>query len=165
MSAERDGHRLIGVVLGGRTPKSRDSHMAGLLDRAFAAGRPVRTAALTPPRPTPKPTTVLAMAEGDASAFQEPAPSERGWAIQVGAFTRFAPAHLAVTRAARNVPWLLHRTNFNIVPVKSDEGRIYRARLTGLAEARAREACRILAKKQIDCMTVPPGDGVAATRQ
>ncbi|MFN3076679.1 MAG: D-alanyl-D-alanine carboxypeptidase family protein, partial [Alphaproteobacteria bacterium] len=35
-SAKRDGHRLIGVVLGGRTGKWRDQHMADLLDSGFA---------------------------------------------------------------------------------------------------------------------------------
>lgn len=35
-SAKRDGKRLIGVVLGGRTAKWRDQHMADLLDASFA---------------------------------------------------------------------------------------------------------------------------------
>ncbi len=36
-SATRDGHRLIGVVLGGRSAAWRDRHMSGLLDVAFAS--------------------------------------------------------------------------------------------------------------------------------
>lgn len=42
-SAVRDGHRLIGVIMGGRTARSRDVQMASLLDQGFAAlaaGRP-----------------------------------------------------------------------------------------------------------------------------
>jgi D-alanyl-D-alanine carboxypeptidase len=35
-SAVRNGHRLIGVVLGGRTAHSRDVQMASLLDQGFA---------------------------------------------------------------------------------------------------------------------------------
>jgi D-alanyl-D-alanine carboxypeptidase len=34
-SIERDGVRLIGVVLGGRTAKSRDAHMKYILDKTF----------------------------------------------------------------------------------------------------------------------------------
>ena len=34
-TARKGGHRLIGVVLGGRTSKSRDNHMIKILDRAF----------------------------------------------------------------------------------------------------------------------------------
>ncbi|MEO1091591.1 MAG: D-alanyl-D-alanine carboxypeptidase family protein [Pseudomonadota bacterium] len=42
-SVERDGRRLIGVVIGGRTAKSRNAHMVELLDAAFteAGRRPV----------------------------------------------------------------------------------------------------------------------------
>lgn len=36
-SAERNGKRLIGVVMGGRTARGRDAHMMSLLDRAFAS--------------------------------------------------------------------------------------------------------------------------------
>src|SRR6202140_2452614 len=35
-SAVRDGHRLIGVIMGGRSARSRDQQMAGLLDLGFA---------------------------------------------------------------------------------------------------------------------------------
>ena len=35
-SAKRDGHRLIGVVFGGKSWKSRNDHMASLLDTNFA---------------------------------------------------------------------------------------------------------------------------------
>lgn len=34
-SVERDGRRIIGVVFGGKTSKSRDRHMVSLLDRGF----------------------------------------------------------------------------------------------------------------------------------
>ncbi len=34
-SVKRDGRRLIGIVMGGRSPRSRDRHMIGLLERAF----------------------------------------------------------------------------------------------------------------------------------
>ena len=35
-SAVRDGHRLIGVIMGGRSARSRDAQMASLLDQGFA---------------------------------------------------------------------------------------------------------------------------------
>ncbi len=69
-SAVRDGHRLIGVVLGGRTARSRDLEMASLLDQGFAildhrqpgyvadatqvaAARPQAVAAAIPPAAAP----------------------------------------------------------------------------------------------------------------
>jgi len=44
-SAVRDGHRLIGVIMGGRTWRTRDEQMASLLDQGFAfvgVGRPAQ---------------------------------------------------------------------------------------------------------------------------
>jgi D-alanyl-D-alanine carboxypeptidase len=37
-SARRDGHRMIGVVMGARSPATRNAIMAKLLDQAFAGG-------------------------------------------------------------------------------------------------------------------------------
>ncbi|MBF0095018.1 MAG: D-alanyl-D-alanine carboxypeptidase [Alphaproteobacteria bacterium] len=51
-SAKRDGRRLVGVVLGGRTSRWRDQHMADLLDASFAqltGQRPPLTARVAPP--------------------------------------------------------------------------------------------------------------------
>src|SRR5579863_7273385 len=45
-SAVRNGHRQIGVILGGRSWRSRDQEMTSLLDQGFAilaAGRPIQT--------------------------------------------------------------------------------------------------------------------------
>ncbi len=65
-SASRDGNRLIGVVLGGRSVRSRDAHMQELLDGAFAsvAGDPTLIASLHRETPTPRiKPTLLAQLE------------------------------------------------------------------------------------------------------
>ncbi len=36
-SAERDGHRIVAIMLGGRTAKARNAHVAELLEAAFAS--------------------------------------------------------------------------------------------------------------------------------
>src|SRR6266567_8720303 len=74
-SAVRDGRRLIGVIMGGRSWHSRDKQMASLLDQGFAvlAARPTQpqstplVAAAPPPAtaripPAPAPATVTAAA-------------------------------------------------------------------------------------------------------
>jgi len=43
-SAERNGRRMVGVVLGGNAPGWRDRHMAQLLDKAFLKNPPLMTA-------------------------------------------------------------------------------------------------------------------------
>jgi len=59
-SAERDGNRLIGVVFGGRSSASRNSHMKKILDEGFAQlpARPAvyAGALMTSPLPRLKPT-------------------------------------------------------------------------------------------------------------
>ena len=60
-SAMRGGHRLVGVVLGGRSGGSRDRQMAALLDQGFASVgvAPVMTAGYRPPA-NPRPAPMLA---------------------------------------------------------------------------------------------------------
>ena len=80
----------------------------------------------------------------------------RSWAIQVGAYNRYGPAHLAVTRAARAVPSLLGN-KFRIVRHRSKTRRglqIYKARLLVPSESKARNSCRALKRRKIDCMVI-----------
>lgn len=67
-SAKRDGARLIGIVLGGKSVRSRDAHMREILDGAYAAiaGDPTLIATLhsTTPSPRLKPT-LLARLEAE----------------------------------------------------------------------------------------------------
>lgn len=63
-SAHRNGRRLIGVVFGGRSGKTRNAHMASILDKGFKKARGTRTARLTPPPiPQPKPTYGIAQSQ------------------------------------------------------------------------------------------------------
>jgi D-alanyl-D-alanine carboxypeptidase len=61
-SAERDGRKLVGVVMGGRSVRSRDQHMKDILDSAFEALRhsPALVASASPQMIAPrlKPTLV-----------------------------------------------------------------------------------------------------------
>ena len=52
-SAERDGHRLIGVVLGSPSWPVRDKQMAALLDRGFATLGAVHVAGADTVKPAP----------------------------------------------------------------------------------------------------------------
>ena len=183
-SVKRDGRRLIGVVMGGRSPRSRDRHMIDLLERAFTritngndlfperaaakrarkwrATRWIRWRRKSPIRVIPplKPAMEIAAAKTAADtatkAVAAKAKPRNAWAIQVGVFSRFAPAHLAVTRAAGRAFSILRKARVAIIPVKQDGAIRYQARLTGLSEQRAKHACRVLAGKKIDCVTVSP---------
>jgi len=70
-TTERNGVRLVGVVFGGKTGKSRDKHMISLLNRQFERIKPVQV------KSTPLPTTPLSRPDNFLAAnlppeFQKP---------------------------------------------------------------------------------------------
>jgi D-alanyl-D-alanine carboxypeptidase len=68
-SAKRGGHRLIGVVFGGRSTNARNIEMAGLLNRGFAGVDHVTVASAA--RPAWAPPSKLAMADSSSAAQDE----------------------------------------------------------------------------------------------
>ena len=85
------------------------------------------------------------------------------WAVQVGAFERKAAAWLEIARAGRIQPALLFGTDSLISEIVSGGRTLYRARLVGLTEDRARDACRVLSQERIDCVALPVSQGDAPT--
>ena len=82
------------------------------------------------------------------------------WGVQVGAFYSLSPARKAAREAAQRLREILGDTRVVIPLVRGKLGPIYRARLMGLSEAKARNACRRLRSLQIDCLVVQARDGV-----
>jgi D-alanyl-D-alanine carboxypeptidase len=182
-SAVRDGRRVIGVVLGGKSPSQRNQRMAALLDRGFqqqliaGAGKSVAVASATPPMPVLKPGAGqidLALAQsptlaepeigqGDAAVEPSEIAVEESWGVQVGAFTKREPAARAAANAMSTLPDVLGSSQPQVIEVITETTTIYRARLSGLDEATAREACRQLRAKQAACLAVRPGGSVDAT--
>jgi D-alanyl-D-alanine carboxypeptidase len=277
-SAVRNGHRLIGVVLGGRSAGARDAQMASLLDKGFAslgpapgatpnlliaranpapiddlklplatsgaasedmegddanpiavglaaaapvanfqpvvmkpaaqpalqpvvasaapvtrskakrillagiddastvkpsAAKPVTIAAAPPPsKPaaTKAKPAATATRNGRNASKQVLTAADDGdtvvvaggrYAIQVGAYSKFALARQAAQRATKQSPTLLRGTHLAIDEKPGDAGKLYRARIAGLTQAGADAACRQLKARGTDCMVVSPGLAVA----
>lgn len=188
-SVERDGQRLVGVIFGGRSTRSRDREMVKLLDQGFGTlrVRKKRSAANLPPLPTRKPQSPPPAAVGLAAAPAPPAtptapvaahvtavietPAEAGsaepgplagedWSIQVGAFRRLASAERQAEAAVRVAPGPLGDAGVSILAVHDAERTLYRARLVGLSEHAARDACGLLKRKRIGCTLVAPGEAL-----
>ena len=107
---------MIGVVFGGRTAKSRDRHMAKLLDKGFKAVK--------------KREIVLAANEARREKAAE-MPAQ--WAIQVGAFGKRAPAYDTAHKAIEMAPDILDEGAIRITPLKKRNGKtLFRARVIGL---------------------------------
>lgn len=74
------------------------------------------------------------------------------WGIQVGAFKDLGQARVALAHAINEAPSVLQNTEVAIVPVDSNVGQFYRARILGMNSTRAQEACRVLHLKQVPCI-------------
>jgi len=170
-SAVRDGRRLVAVVFGGKTPRARDRHISGLMDTAFAqlantgiakipappASKPVQVAAGPAPAPTdaaaPEPADIGEGDIADAGGTDDDAPV-LAWGVQVGAFYQADSAERAALAAATRAPELLADARVLVTDVQGQKRRIFRARLIGLSESGARDACDRLKAAKVDCLVV-----------
>ena len=186
-SAERSGRRIVGVVLGGTSPSLRDQHMADLLDEGFVlaskrppggrvklASAPVlapvegpvgqgATAALTKAVEKSKVRAKLPAGDDDLTRAAETTPvvAARGWAVQVGAFSRAGSAKLAATKAQKRDAALKGKP-ISIARAEGDDDDLYRARVVGLTQSAASQACQRLKKHKISCIVIPPAESAAA---
>ncbi len=173
-SAQRDGRRLIGVVLGGNSAGIRDAHMRNLLDAGFDNLRqgqagPLQLAGLNEPAPaavravakTVKAATKQAVAATPKAvkARQAPAKATSGsgtrWGVQVGAFSSRGDAEKHARRVSGKSPALKGTT----VQVSSATVRgktVYRANLVGLNAREAANACQSLRKQKQACVALAP---------
>jgi D-alanyl-D-alanine carboxypeptidase len=167
-SAERNGRRYIAVVLGGETPKSRDTEVAHLLDSAFAGtltpgatrvaalpnqpSKALKVAAAKPTKPAKAPAgkLVALSPNGPSAGLSE---SISGWAVQVGAYSRQTSARDAAAKAMSQIKQLVANAE---VAVIGGGKTLYRARIIGLTESSAQDACRLLRKKGTNCMAIGP---------
>lgn len=212
-SAHRNGKRLIAVVFGGKSSKSRNLHMAQLLDRGFSLARKPQYASnrLKPQlKPQIRPGVALASASHDriqtmsdlkpasgtqlnamqvaavkpakktteekafeafllaeltemarqkkaAKSWPKPtkrpdtriqvaaAKSEGNWAAQIGASKSRKLTYTLFNGVKHKLPdSIYHSSEKKVVPLKTRNGVVYRARLAGLDKQTANRTCEIL---------------------
>lgn len=223
-SAKRGNRRIIGVVFGGRSSKTRNAHMAELLDMGFRKVKNIRVAKAPVPVPPRKPTIAQAYAalnaqrgtaermasvnpvlqkgfeqligEGDSDpavssrietglmaiaahtgepqqqlAMARPATSSKKksrvvpvaysavnvdsnapWSVQIGAFTSRVATDKAIQKTLKSLPVPYSSGQPMIAPLKTAEGWLFRARLTGFSKEEALAACNYIR----DCLPVAP---------
>lgn len=145
-SAKRGGHRLIGVIFGGRSSKSRNRLMTRLLDNGFRKLNQTGVAKKASPRTI---ATSAATASNIKTAYNGK------WAIQVGAYRQRSPAYKMAERVAGEFPSLLGDGLIKVVPLKKLHRRpLYRARIVGISKKQAYSACSRLKRKRVDCMEI-----------
>jgi D-alanyl-D-alanine carboxypeptidase len=164
-SARRDGRRLIGVVFGGNSVRTRDAHMADLLDAGFAemAGN-TGALALAPQledlenaSPLPKFAAANTTGIGDTDTDEPPPRAarnrpasvavtdpERQWGIQIGAYGSRAKAAemaaLARSRLVASYAGVVER----VEPARwKGDKMLFRAQVIGLKQADTAAACKL----------------------
>lgn len=207
-SAKRGNSRIIGVVFGGRSWKTRNDHMAELLSKGFSNLKDLRlvqksasptsiTAATSPPpilnanpvTPPPvkkaaqdvvpkinvqnySPSQTLKLPESYTSLSSldskrkiaiptNPAPDQNqvvlesvggDWSIQIGAYASRMTTDDALRIAQSRLPANLSHASRLVVPLETSNGFLYRARLGGLNQNQAIEACQYFR----DCLPIAP---------
>jgi D-alanyl-D-alanine carboxypeptidase len=172
-SVERDGRRLIGVVLGGRNRADRVEEMVRLLDDGFAAsgvpeGAQLQRAALdaapaTGPDLPPEAqldsgscayASLDGRTAGDRTAEPERLP---GWGILFGAYFSRLEANAAIRQSRSALGRDPAGARPAIVPRRSSLGlEVYAALLVGLSQQDAGRACQRLTGRDQYCQALDP---------
>ena len=160
-SVERNGTRLIGVVFGGRSGRTRNAHMRKILDGGFKRMQEIRIATLVPPvpllRPQPEMRDTVTVAAVEVESTDEVGSRDDGadWGVQVGAYSTELRAQRSIATARGHLPSLLNEADAKVERLERKDGPIFRARLFGLAEKEARSICLDLKRRHLPCVPVP----------
>jgi D-alanyl-D-alanine carboxypeptidase len=153
-SAEREGNRIIGVVFGGRTSRSRNHLMTKLLNNGFkklengiyANGSPKNIK-----KKKPKPSQRYA--QGRLETITPQHNRSIIWGVQVGAYRQYGQAYKRATSVYNKVLGYLKNGTIEVSELtKRNRGTLYRARITGISKRQAYRTCQALERRQIDCM-------------
>jgi D-alanyl-D-alanine carboxypeptidase len=99
---------------------------------------------------------VRVSAAAPVATGQETVLVKSGWTIQVGAFPSQEGAHTRLEQARKSdIAVLSNKPGFTMA-AQSGDNMIYRARFSGFTENHAREACKALKEKGLDCLALAP---------
>ena len=122
---------------------------------------PVATEPLLRPAPVRRPEYAVAhrpIQEGmTLPVAYAPGPPPGHWAIQVGAFATLSTAQSAAENARSELPALLRTAKVELPATSPFGNRVaFRARLSGLSQTAAADACSRLTGRGTACITVSP---------
>ncbi len=165
-SAQRDGRRLIGIVLGSRNGGQRSKDMKRLLDAGFAGDAPstVTLAALadqTTEGDDRIPPTVLS--GGDCTTPQLigsgviDSPEElTGWAVVLGDYRNRAKAQKTLQDAQTKLGNAAGAGRPAIIKKGANGLTRYSVLLAGLKQSSAQKACKVLSGQKAYCVALSP---------
>jgi len=165
-SVERDGHRVIGVVLGSKSRGERVAEMTKLLNKAFAgdkaAGASLAALAAQPGDEGAPPTilnggacSAAQLAGGEGEVITSAARLS-GWGIVFGAYADKAKAQQVLEAAKQNLGPLAKGTRSAIVQKAYEGSAKYSAMLVGFEQGEAGKACKAMWEKNAYCLALSP---------
>ena len=147
-SAVRHDRRLLGVVMGGRSARSRDRQMMALLNWGFERIRAKAVMADSPDKIGTGGAAVNAVKVSDTEDDPVSRP-EIEWIVQIGHnFRSRRQVGNALSSALHTAPEQLKGAKPLVVRLR---GRRYGARFSNMSEALARETCRVLRGRKFTC--------------
>jgi len=176
VSAQRDGRRLISVVLGGASGASRNSHMQDLIERGFDVmgvapvkslppvtvnREPIENQKLPQNAGTSKITQAVRLRgtnkntvtiSNDESLRLSSFNTDESWGIQVGAFLKKTEAEAQISSISGL--GVLAKAKANVSPLTRNGQTLYRARFEALSIKDAQAACKSLANLASGCLIV-----------
>lgn len=155
-SAERDGVRLIGVVLGAPDIATRNVNMMALLDQGFEAslaGNGPAAGGLRW-RIARHPEWRIGDCQGRVPSTLAPQSVPSGWGVILGVYAQEFHAQRAIELAKASVGFPAREGQPKIIPVKS--GGYFNALLVGLTEQGADATCRMLRGSGAFCVRLNP---------
>ena len=166
-SAERDGRRLIGIVLGSRNGGARTLEMKRLLDVGFSGGAAPATTTLLAladeliDADSGAPPTILtssncAAPELVGSTVIDSADELRGWAVALGDYRNRAKAQKALQAAQNKLGKAAGAGQPAIIKKNASGITRYSVLLSGLKQASAQKTCKALTNQKAYCVTLSP---------
>ena len=177
-SASVKGKRIIGVIFGGNSPRSRNSMMTKLLNLGFQdlknsnkvassfiaknSRSNINTNSFKTQKKNKRKISEFKSSKEKVKSIARTAPlgsyelpKNRRWAIQVGAFALYNQAYEAARRAIEIAPSLLTKGIIKVVPLMKRNGRtLHRARIRGITKKQAYRACHFIEKREGQCMEI-----------
>lgn len=171
ISAQREGRRLVAVVMGGASGKSRDQHMRDLIERGFdvMSKKPLTAAPIVTVRREPVPkraqpqnasTAILSLRSSNGQTQpvihgrrpQLTRPAASQWSLFLGEFPtpHAAQNYINNMLSAASPPLTLPSSQLEII---ARAGR-FQARLNGLPHPVASMLCDKLKNRQETCLMV-----------
>lgn len=165
-SVQRDGRRVIGVVLGSASRGQRISEMTQLLNKAFAeskASEATLAELAYAAADEGAPPTILnggacsaAQLAGDEGGVITSAARLSGWGIVFGAYPDKAKAQQVLDQAKTALGPLAKGGRMAIVQKAYEGSAKYSAMLVGLEQGMAGKACKAMWEKNAYCLALSP---------